>query len=362
MKKKMQIIVFISIFLISTNFVGISTANNSLNNQSFVTLGYSPQSHDFGDMDKGEVNITSFLIWNAGCCTLHYGLYENEEWLEVEPTSGDSIGEQDTILVTINTTNLTYGYHESNINIITNDVNANFTVTVNVISNKIIDITVDQAWDLLTTTSNGIQIPIDVRTEEEWKTEHIDTPSPENPRHHNYLEWANPNILQEFISTYNGKEIILYCGIGGRSKNAANILKENNFDGIIYNILGGITEWKNKGYPTEGYTTFQIMNFQGGIGSVSVDIKNNGSFTAKNITIEIKVVGGFFSGINFTSSCINCPTPLAPNATETESTRKDGYILGFGPIEITVSAMAKNVDKVTVKQEGFIFGLFILIK
>ena len=143
---------------------------------------------------------------------------------------------------------------------------------------------------------------------------------------------------------------------------AANILVENNFNGIIYNMLGGLKEWKNKGYPTEGYTTFEIMNISGGLGSVSVDIKNNGTFTAKNITIEIKVIGGFFSGIDFTSSCINCQTPLAPNTTETESTIKDGYILGFGPIDITVSAMAKNVDKVTVKHEGFIFGIFVLIK
>jgi rhodanese-related sulfurtransferase len=362
MKKKIQIIVFISIILISTNFIGISTANNPLNNQSFVELGYSPQSYDFGDMDKGEVNITSFLIWNAGCCTLHYELYENEEWIKVEPTSGESIGEQDTILVTINTANLTLGYHESNINIITNDITANFTVTVHVIFNNLINITVDEAWTLLNDTSNGLQIPIDVRTEEEWRTEHIDTPSPENPRHHDYLEWADPNILQEFMSNYDGKEIIIYCGVGGRSKIAANILKENGFNGIIYNMLGGLTQWKNQGYPTEGYTTFEIKNMQGGIGKVTADIKNSGNFTAKNITIEIKVVGGFFSAIDFTSSCKNCPVPLAPNATETESTLKDGYILGFGPIDITVSAMAKNVDKVTVKQEAFIYGIIIITR
>ena len=143
---------------------------------------------------------------------------------------------------------------------------------------------------------------------------------------------------------------------------AANILAENNFNGTIYNMLGGLNEWKNQGYPTDGYTTFEIMNFQGGFGTISIDIKNNGSFTAKNITIEINVIGGFFSAIDFTSSCINCPVPLAPNATETESTRKDGFIIGFGPIEITASAMAGNADKITVKQEGYIFGLLIILR
>lgn len=111
------------------------------------------------------------------------------------------------------------------------------------------DISVDEAWALLNNASNGIQIPIDVRTDPEWIPEHIDTPYPENPRHHNYFEWSNPNILMEFMSKYEGKEIILYCLAGSRSENAANILIDNNFEGTIYNMVGGIKEWKNKGYP-----------------------------------------------------------------------------------------------------------------
>ena len=38
------------------------------------------------------------------------------------------------------------------------------------------DITVQEAWDLLNNTSNGIQIPIDVRRNDEWNPEIIDTP------------------------------------------------------------------------------------------------------------------------------------------------------------------------------------------
>ena len=365
MKKKIQIIVLISIFLISTNFVGISTANNPLTNQSFALLAYNPESNDFGDMKKGEVNSTTFEIWNAGCCYLYYELYENEEWIEVYPIEGGLTSEQepDIITVTVNTTNLAFGLHKSNISIISNDGKGNFNITVNIISDiPVIDITVDEAWNLLSDTSNGIQIPIDVRTEEEWKTEHIDTPNPENPLHHNYLEWSNPNILQEFISTYDGQQIILYCALGGHTSMAADILAENNFNGVIYKMLGGLNEWKNQGYPTEGYTTLQIINIEGNLGFVSVDIKNNGTFTAKNISVEIKVIGGFFSAIDFTSSCTSCETPLVPNATKTESTSKDGYIIGFGPIEITVSTMAKNADKITIKQEGVIFGLLVLIR
>ena len=114
------------------------------------------------------------------------------------------------------------------------------------------DITADEAWNLVSDTANGIQIPIDVRTDPEWINEHIDAPSPEHARHHCKCEWENEAILQEFISLYEGKEIILYCKSGGRSTSAANTLIENDFDGTIYNMIGGITYWKNNGYPTVG--------------------------------------------------------------------------------------------------------------
>jgi len=114
------------------------------------------------------------------------------------------------------------------------------------------DITVEEAWNLLNDTSNGIQIPIDVRTDDEWKDEHIDTPPPENPRHHNFYEWDNENILMEFMLLYHGKEIVIYCRTGGRSVSAANILIDNGFNGTIYNMLGGITAWNATGFPTIG--------------------------------------------------------------------------------------------------------------
>lgn len=112
------------------------------------------------------------------------------------------------------------------------------------------DLTVEEAWNLLSNVSNGIQIPIDVRTDPEWAMEHIDTPAPENPRHHCVCEWDNETILQEFMALYAGKEIILYCKSGTRSVNAANILVDNGFTGTIYNMLGGINAWKEAGYPT----------------------------------------------------------------------------------------------------------------
>jgi rhodanese-related sulfurtransferase len=113
------------------------------------------------------------------------------------------------------------------------------------------NITVQQAYNFLTNTSNGIQIPIDVRYDSEWAAVHIDTPAPENPRHHCTCAWSNETVLQAFMTLYQGKEIILYCFGGSRSTAAANVLVAHNFNGIIYNMIGGIDAWISAGYPTK---------------------------------------------------------------------------------------------------------------
>jgi len=126
------------------------------------------------------------------------------------------------------------------------------SIGISLNSDGYIDITVEEAWALLNDTSNGVQIPIDVRTDSEWANEHINTPAPENPRHHCVCAWDNETILQEFMSFYEGKEIIIYCRSGGRSVTASNMLVDNGFVGTIYNMLGGINAWKAAEFPTVG--------------------------------------------------------------------------------------------------------------
>ncbi len=113
------------------------------------------------------------------------------------------------------------------------------------------DITVGEAWALLSNLSNGIQIPIDARTYGEWHGERIDTPYPEYPRHYELALLESQEGIQEFKFLYEGREVILYCRAGSRSSNAAQILVDNDFNGTIYNMLGGITTWKSLGYPTK---------------------------------------------------------------------------------------------------------------
>ena len=117
-------------------------------------------------------------------------------------------------------------------------------------SEGFLDIEVEEAWEFLNDTNNGIQKPIDVRTYGEWIDEHIDTPPPENASHHPLSDLQDPEKLQEFMEIYAGREIVLSCKSGGRSLMAAEILVDNNFEGTIYNMLGGIIAWKAAGYPT----------------------------------------------------------------------------------------------------------------
>jgi rhodanese-related sulfurtransferase len=112
------------------------------------------------------------------------------------------------------------------------------------------NITSEESWELLTDTANGLQIPIDVRTDGEWIDWHIDTPSPENPKHYPNLHLSNEAELKEFMEFYEGREIIIYCHSGYRSFVATSLLVENEFNGTIYNMLGGITGWDTAGYLT----------------------------------------------------------------------------------------------------------------
>jgi len=53
---------------------------------------------------------------------------------------------------------------------------------------------------------------------------------------------------QELLDNLNpDDEILLYCRTGSRSATAARILNENGYH-KVYNMLGGITAWRNAGY------------------------------------------------------------------------------------------------------------------
>jgi rhodanese-related sulfurtransferase len=113
-------------------------------------------------------------------------------------------------------------------------------------------ISVHKAYAMLTDTGDGIQKPVDVRTKEEWNKERIDTPPPEDPV--NYPDLHLGVGLNDFMTEFDDKEVILYCRTDNRSGIAIDLLIEKiaagDFNGYVHNMIGGIEAWKDAGYPT----------------------------------------------------------------------------------------------------------------
>lgn len=123
---------------------------------------------------------------------------------------------------------------------------------VNQLSEGYTNLTVHEVWDLISDSTNGIQFLIDVRTPLEYFNERIYTSSlREKPRLFPVqLMQLEGLFLQFFMNRYADQEIILFCRSANRSFIAAKILIDHGFSGTIYNMLGGINEWKLNDLPT----------------------------------------------------------------------------------------------------------------
>ena len=111
-------------------------------------------------------------------------------------------------------------------------------------------------------------------------------------------------------------------------------------------------------------TTLEITDIRGSIFKVTADIKNTGEVDAENFTITLSVKGGLLNNIDIfqeCSGCSHCGTTIPPGQIKSESTRESGIIIGFGKIDIIVTAEAENADLVTKEATGFVLGPFILI-
>jgi hypothetical protein len=93
-------------------------------------------SYDAGTMGLNETASTSFDIWNDGIGVLTYSLSESCEWIFIDPVSGDSTGEHDSITVDFNTTGLALGSHHYDILIDSDGGSGVFGVDVYIVSNS----------------------------------------------------------------------------------------------------------------------------------------------------------------------------------------------------------------------------------
>ena len=104
------------------------------------------------------------------------------------------------------------------------------------------DITPQEAFTLIQNNQNNPDfVIIDVRTLEEFVGEHI-----ENATNMDFYSEAFRDMLNTLDKN---KTYLIYCKVGGRSGSALDIMAELNFK-EVYNILGGINQWKAEGLPT----------------------------------------------------------------------------------------------------------------
>ncbi|MBS7233739.1 thioredoxin fold domain-containing protein [Flavobacterium psychroterrae] len=90
---------------------------------------------------------------------------------------------------------------------------------------------------------------LDVRTPEEFESEHID-----NARN---VNWNSDDFASKAGSYDKSKPIYVYCLSGGRSKKAATKLTELGFT-TVYELEGGIMNWNEEGFGKQATTEVGI--------------------------------------------------------------------------------------------------------
>lgn len=82
---------------------------------------------------------------------------------------------------------------------------------------------------------------IDVRSPEEYASGHI--PNFEN------INIAAVGFKDKMAKLDKLKPVFVYCAVGGRSAQAASMLRDMGFT-EVYDLKGGIRAWANAGLPT----------------------------------------------------------------------------------------------------------------
>jgi hypothetical protein len=94
-------------------------------------IGLSAGSLSNSTTEGFNASSQTFKVWNSGESTLSYSITDDVFWLSLNPTSGTSTGEQDTITVTYNTSGLSAGSYFATITVSDpNAVNSPQTISV----------------------------------------------------------------------------------------------------------------------------------------------------------------------------------------------------------------------------------------
>ena len=135
--------------------------------------------------------------------------------------------------------------------------------------------------------------------------------------------------------------------------------------GLIIGILTLLLLLPSISSQTTETTTIEIIGINGGVGGVTVDVKNTGDNTANDVWITTSINGGLLNGVDLvhecSGSCSEC-VPLEPGSIKSENTLEAGFLFGIGPVEITTSAGANNAATESMEKNGFALGPIVLIQ
>lgn len=105
----------------------------------------------------------------------------------------------------------------------------------------IADINVDEAYVLIqNNTKNQNFIILDIRTKEEYENVHI--------KNSIMIDFYSETFENELDELDKNKTYLIYCRTGRRTGLTLDIMEDLGFI-EVYNMAGGITQWKNNGYP-----------------------------------------------------------------------------------------------------------------
>lgn len=82
---------------------------------------------------------------------------------------------------------------------------------------------------------------LDSREPEEYEVSHI-----KNAIHVGYQKFSVDTFLLKKIP--KNRTVVVYCSLGVRSEDVSEKLKKAGYSSV-FNLYGGIFEWKNNGYP-----------------------------------------------------------------------------------------------------------------
>jgi len=105
-------------------------------------------------------------------------------------------------------------------------------------SNGYVNVNISEAKQMI--ESNPDLVILDVRTQGEYDEGHIE----------NAVLIPVSELEERLDELDKEKDTLVYCRSGGRSVTASQILVDNGFVSV-YNMLGGITAWRNSGYWIE---------------------------------------------------------------------------------------------------------------